>query len=117
MTFWASAASSLVCSVNVSNCLRECSVDNSMKSAGGLGEVEGGLGIGLSEFDKLGVVVLRIFNSRRIAVLDQTGGLWLGQMAAIRDCKQWLTRKLIIALFLQNSENQRNPGVLRLSEF
>src|ERR1700728_561001 len=34
VTFWASAESSLVCSVSVSNCLRECSVDTSMKSEG-----------------------------------------------------------------------------------
>ena len=30
VTFWANAASSLVCSVSVSNCVREWSVDNSM---------------------------------------------------------------------------------------
>ena len=34
VTFWASAASSVVCSVSVSNCLREWPVDNSMNSAG-----------------------------------------------------------------------------------
>jgi hypothetical protein len=43
-----------------------------------LGEVEGGSGIGLSELDDLGVVVLRTFNGRRIAVLDQTSGFGRG---------------------------------------
>jgi hypothetical protein len=39
-----------------------------------LGKAEGGFGIGLSEFDGLGVVVLRALNGRRIAVLDQSSG-------------------------------------------
>src|SRR5450759_221417 len=43
-----------------------------------LDEVEGGLGIGLSKFDKLGVVVMRTFNGRRIAVLDQISGFRSG---------------------------------------
>ena len=34
--FWASAASSLLCSVSVSNCLRECSVDSSTNADGDL---------------------------------------------------------------------------------
>jgi hypothetical protein len=34
VTFWANAASSLVCSVSVAICSRECSVDISMKSEG-----------------------------------------------------------------------------------
>ena len=37
-------------------------------------EVESCFGIGLSELDDLVVVVLRTFNGRRIAVLDQISG-------------------------------------------
>ena len=41
-------------------------------------EVEGSLGIVLSELNKLGVVFLRTFNGRRIAVLDQRSGFSRG---------------------------------------
>src|SRR5664280_2236660 len=43
-----------------------------------LDEVESCFGIGLSELDDLVVVVLRTFNGRRIAVLDQISGFSRG---------------------------------------
>jgi hypothetical protein len=77
VTFWANAASSLVCSVSVSNCSCECSVDNLMNSEGDFtpksfwAKVKAASVLALANSMTLVLYSCAPCSGRRIAVLDQ----------------------------------------------